>query len=110
MKIKHLSRRFRSKQSEKALAKQFGGKVQPASGALPVKNRKGDVKTAEWLFDDKTTGAKSYQLKAADFNKIRTQAFKMHRRPAMRIRFEDGPTLFIISEMDFIQITDHEHL
>ena len=109
MRVSHLSNRQRSRLSEKELAKKVGGRVQIASGAMPVASMKGDVKTKVFLIDDKTTGAKSYSLKLADFRKIRKQAFQANRRPAMRVHFEnegEPVSLYVIEERDFLKLME----
>ena len=109
MNMKHLTNRQRSKISEKELAKKIGGRVQVASGAMPVAGLKGDVKTKSFMLDDKTTGAKSYSLKLDDFRKMRLQAFQANRRPAMRVHFEnDGKpvSLYVIEERDFLRLME----
>jgi hypothetical protein len=109
MNVRNLTNRQRSKISEKHLAKQLGGRVQIASGALPVASLKGDVKTKTFLIDDKTTGAKSYSLKLDDFRKMRKQAFQANRRPAMCVNFEnDGQPvrIFVIEERDFLRLME----
>jgi hypothetical protein len=109
MKVSHLTKRQRSKISERELAKTIGGRVQIASGALPVAALKGDVKTKFFLLDDKTTVAKSYSLKLEDFRKIRKQAFDARRRPGMRVHFEnDGQpvSLYVVEERDFLKLME----
>ena len=96
--MRHLTKRSRSQKSEKALAKQMGGTVQIASGAMPVASLKGDVKTRHFLVDDKTTQAKSFSVKLTDWLKIRKQAYGIKRRhPIIHINFEEtGVDLFVI--------------
>lgn len=103
----HLTKKQRSLRSEKELAKQVNGRRQPASGALPVAALKGDVKTADFLFDDKVTQAKSYAIKTSDWEKLRKQAFQARRKPVMRINFDEGPTLFIVSQELFFNLTQN---
>lgn len=106
MKMRHKTNRQRSNASEKQLARQLGGRQQMASGSLPVKSLKGDVRTSDFLLDDKTTLAKSYGVKLADWRKLRKQAWAVHRRPAIAIHFEEeGVRLFVISEQEFLDLT-----
>lgn len=104
--VSHLTNRKRSKISEKDLARKLGGRVQVASGAMPVASLKGDVKTKHFLLDDKTTGAKSYSLRLEDFRKIRKQAFQANRRPAMRVNYEGEIAVYVIEERDFIKLQE----
>lgn len=106
--VSHLTKRQRSKLSENDLARQFGGRRQPASGALPVAALKGDVITDTFLFDDKTTGAKSFAVNANTFQKLAREAFSVRKVPAMRVRFETtGRALFVIDEMTFKRLAHY---
>ena len=53
MNLRLKSNKDMSKASEKNLARQFGGKVQPASGAIDRFDLKADVVTDNFLFDDR---------------------------------------------------------
>jgi Holliday junction resolvase len=96
--------RKKSIKSEKELAKSLKGRRQPASGSLPVKSLKGDVRTVHWLIDDKITAAKSFSLKLEDLRKIRKQAWNMHKRAAISVNFADEVRVFVISELDFTDL------
>ena len=101
----HLSKRQRSKISERELAKNLGGRVQPASGALPVAALKGDVITSRFLLDDKTTLAKSFSVSEELLTKLEHDAFRARRLAALRVRFEKtGRSFFVISETTFNRI------
>lgn len=103
----HLSKRQRSKHSENQLARQYNGRVQPASGALPVAALKGDVVTDIFLFDDKTTGAKSFSVNEETFLKLARDAFRMRRIPAMRVRFESSNrAYYVIDGTTFTRLVD----
>lgn len=101
-----LTKKQRSLRSENELAKTFGGRRQPASGALPVASLKGDVKTKTFLFDDKVTGAKSFSVTIKDWNKLRKQAFQARRTPVLRVNFDDGPNLYVIDQRTFSLLND----
>lgn len=102
---RHLSRRKRSKLSEKKLAARFNGRVQPASGALPVAGLKGDVITTSFLFDDKTTLAKSFSVKREDMVKLARQAFGVRKLGVMRVCFEStGDEFFVLPTSTFKQL------
>lgn len=104
------SKRNRSKRSEKSLAKKLGGRVQPASGALPVASLKGDVVTDRFCVDDKTTLSASFSVKVADIRKIERQAFQMRRLPVMSVQFENyGNTrVYVLTELAFNTLVNHE--
>jgi len=104
--LKHLSTRSRSSRSEKRLAKLLGGKVQPASGALPVGALKGDVVTAEFMFDDKITGAASFAVSVKLWRKTANDAARQGRRPVIRISFTEGPNLYIVDEPTFAKLLE----
>lgn len=95
----HLTNKQRSKWSENELARQYKGRRQPASGALPVAGLKGDVITSDFLFDDKTTGCASFSVNDAAFRKHVVDAFKARRLPVMRVRFEKtNRSVYVIDE------------
>ena len=91
----------RSKQSEAQAAQTFGGKVQPASGAINRFDLKADVKSGKFLVDDKVTDNLSYSLKLETWRTLSDQAWKNNRRPAMRINFVQGEPLIITDEATF---------
>jgi hypothetical protein len=102
----YLSTRKRSKRSEQSAAKVFGGRVQPNSGALPKASLKGDVKSNLFLVDDKFTDKMSYSLKVETWRKISDEAWRAHRRPAMRINFNDGDALIVLDEQSFMELKE----
>ncbi len=103
---KHLTTKARSKQSERRAAAIFGGRVQPASGAIRRADLKGDVKSPHFLVEDKTTGAASYALAVSTWRKIANEAWSTNRRPAMKVEFTDGPTLIVLDEATFREMMD----
>lgn len=104
----HLTRRQRSKISEDELAAEFNGRRQPASGALPVAHLKGDVVTEHFLFDDKTTGAKSFSVTERVLEKLAVDARRAGKNPVVRVRFEgSGKSYFVISELLFKRLFHH---
>ena len=94
----------RSKVSEAAAAQVFGGRVQPASGALQHFNLKADVKSPKFLVDDKVTDNASYTLQLKTWRKLVGEAWKNRRRPAMRINFTQGEPLVILEQSTFQQM------
>jgi hypothetical protein len=95
---KYHTNKARSKKSEKEAAAFLGGGVQPASGALPNPLMKADVKSANFLVDDKVTDCKSYNVKFDLWLKLKREAFMNRKRPMIRI---NGPTetLYVIDEL-----------
>lgn len=102
----HLTTKARSRLSERRAAAIFGGKLQPASGAVKRHDLKGDVKSPHFTVEDKTTGAASYALSVATWRKISNEAWSQDRRPAMKIEFTDGPTLYVLDEATFIEMME----
>lgn len=70
--MKHWDNRKRSQRQEAQLATQYGGKVQPCSGARP--HSKGDVKTENLLIEAKTSNHEGYRLTVATWQKIQDEA------------------------------------
>jgi hypothetical protein len=95
---RNLSNKARSKHSEKRALQFLGGKLQPASGALPSTFLKGDVKSDLFLVDDKTTHAKQFNLKVALWDKLHKEAWVNNRYPLIRVEFTDGPVLYVLDE------------
>lgn len=78
----------KSKRQEDRTAKDFGGLTQVASGALW--GAKGDVRTDEFLIENKFTDATSYILKVAIWNKIEDEARRDGVKiPIMQIDIQD---------------------
>ena len=100
---KHLSNKARSKRSEKRAAQIHKGRIQPASGALPVARFKGDIVTSRYVVDDKTTNRKSFAINADIFRKLRREAWINDRLPMIRIEFQNL-TLCVIEEKDFTRL------
>ncbi len=71
--------------NEAQFAKQVGGQRQPASGAF--NGHKGDVKTADFLFEHKETGRESYSVTLQTLAKLTTESLAAGRRPALVIKF-----------------------
>ena len=101
---KNTSTKRRSKFSEQRAAAVFGGKVQPASGAINRFDLKADIKSAEYLVDDKTTGRNSYGITIDLWRKLSKEAWMNKRKPMMRIEFTKGPTLYVMDEITFMKL------
>lgn len=103
-----LSSRKRSQQQEKAAARRFGGTVNAASGALPV--RKNDVRTPTESIELKTTKAKSFTLKYTDLVTAWMHAVRDSRTVLFGIQFENdsiGPKRWVVmTEDDYLAMRD----
>jgi hypothetical protein len=78
----------KSKKQEDRTAKDFGGKVTPASGALD--SAKGDVKTPFFLIENKYTDKDFYKLELKTWKKIEKEAIKDSLRyPVLQVDIQD---------------------
>jgi len=90
----------RARRSEEPAARSDGGVRQPASGAL--RGRPGDVRTEDWLIEDKFTDAKSYTLKLDMLMKTVREALQLHGRlPMWRITIA-GERFRLLREQDYL--------
>ncbi len=94
------ARQRRSLRSESEGAKSDQGKRVPRSGAG---RQKGDIRTSEFLIEDKFTDAHSYTLKCSDLDKITRDAFVSGRLPQMRISMP-GHRLRVLREVDYLAL------
>lgn len=97
------STRYYSNRQEKQIAKALGGKQSSNSGATPF--QKGDVKTAQWLIEAKTTTSSksSFSIKKDWLLKNKEEAFAMNRQYSA-LAFNFGPdeeNYYIIDEKLF---------
>lgn len=79
---------------EKRLAKEFGGRTTPASGALAIK---GDVQTRGELIEAKTTAKTQYTLKLKDLRKLEEQARGAGKLPVFVIEISNESELPIVN-------------
>lgn len=100
---KNLSTKARSKRSERRCAELVNGKVQPASGAIDRYDLKADVKSATLLIDDKTTARESFSVNLKLWRKLADEAYSNHKSPVMRIEFSNGPTVYVLDELLFLE-------
>jgi len=95
----------RSKSQEKRIAHQTKGRVQPGSGAIPMKP--GDIKAGNmeapeqqsFLIEAKTTRARSHGVSEEKLIKITKEAVVLQKSPAYWITFESMPSPY---EKDWI--------
>jgi hypothetical protein len=92
-----------SRKHENRLAKKLGGKRTAASGAFW--NRKGDVRTTDWLVEHKWTGKASFSIKASILEKIVNEAVLDSRMPVLGISL-NGENYCIVLEDDLIEMRD----
>ena len=97
--------RFYSNKQEKHIAKAVNGNKVANSGATPF--YKGDVITADWLFEakTKTTESASFSIKREWLEKNKEEAFAMGKAyNALVIDFGDGKQYYIVDEKTFLQM------
>lgn len=104
----------KSNKQEARTAKEFGGRVQPASGALA--GAKGDVRTggqrtssfsdSDFLIENKYTDKASYSLKKETWLKIQKEAIRENMRiPMMQIDIQDT-SLVVLNKQDFLALIE----
>lgn len=81
-------RRERPTKQENEVAEAYGGKRQPASGALP--HAKGDVVTEEYLIDAKTTIA-AFAFTGLKASTLTKQASRVSKLPLFFVEFTQLP-------------------
>lgn len=85
----------KSKKQESKVAKEIGGKVTIASGALYF--QKADIRSEEFLIEAKTTEKSFYSLNIQIWNKIEKEALRDNlRTPLMHIQTNDGKQQFVV--------------
>ncbi len=94
------SQQRRAQRSESEGAKSEGGKRVPRSGAGRLK---GDIRTSEFLIEDKFTDADSFTLKRSVLDKITREAFTSGRLPQMRVTMP-GHKLRVLREVDYLAL------
>lgn len=93
----HRPTRKRSQLSERRLARLVGGRVQPASGALPVASLKGDVSTKDVLYEDKVTSRHSFGVSTKLLHKIQKQAREAGKRfGVLHVQFDNEQDEFFV--------------
>src|SRR4051812_11470837 len=100
----HLTKKQRSKRSEKETAKFFKGRVQPASGAMRVAKLKGDVIAKNYLIDDKITISGAYTVNLKFWRKLNAEAMALDKHPVVRVEFEGRATVYVIDEQSMARL------
>ena len=97
-----------SQKHEARLAKVFDGKRTAASGAFW--NRKGDVRSSDYLIEHKWTGKASFTVKAAVLEKIVKEAILDSRTPVLGFSL-NNENYVMLTEDDFLELrqTLQEH-
>ena len=97
-----------SQKHEARLAKVFDGKRTAASGAFW--NRKGDVRSSDYLIEHKWTGKTSFTVKAAVLEKIVKEAILDSRTPVLGFSL-NNENYVMLTEDDFLELlhTLQEH-
>lgn len=98
------TRQQQGRRSERDYARKHGGELQPNSGALPIKGKKGDIRQNGYLLDHKDAiGQKSYRIDSEEFFKLAHQAAGTPpgMLPAMIVQFE-GLRLRIMRDDDYL--------
>ena len=96
---------FRLKASvaqEKAVARDIGGRRVSGSGSQQF--NKGDVQADKWLIEAKQTVTGRFTLSLALWNKIRSEAIRKSKEPAMVIEME-GRKLVVLDYQTFLALS-----
>jgi len=99
-------RRRASQAQEHRGAALHGGRVRPASGALPM--AKGDVRTSTELLEFKTTGKLQLTIKLRDLEKIRGEALIEGRRALFGFAL-GGRDYIVIEAEEYIGLVEDSH-
>ena len=94
----------KSAKQEKRTAKEFAGKLTPASGAMW--GAKGDVRTLDYLIENKYTDANKYKLELKILEKIEKEALKDNfRTPILQVDISEL-SLVVLNHNDFLVISE----
>ncbi len=93
----------RGRKLEDDIIKDLGAKPHKNSGAM---HKKLDGSDNEHSYEIKTTSARQYIFKRADWLEIRRQAIQQHKEPAMVVAFDNKADM---QSMDKIVIIDYEY-
>ena len=83
-----------SDRQEARLARDLGGKVQPASGSRWGARR--DVKTDAWFIEAKATRNGDYRLITRDLQALQRQAYQLGRTPVYEVEFYPHGSIAIV--------------
>jgi len=102
MALRNTDKLHKSRIQEKKLGSKMGGRVQPASGAIPM--HKGDVRTPTYIIEAKRTDKKQMTLKEEWLSKISKEAARADKIPMLAIEI-GGKRWVILDEDDFMIMT-----
>ena len=95
-----LTKHEKSKRQEQRLAREMGGKRQPASGSRWGNRR--DVVTPRFLVEAKTTEQARYSVVLEDFAFLRRQAYQGQKTPAYIVEMQDKAEVVMVPYGDAI--------
>ena len=90
-----------SQEQERRGARQHGGQVVPASGAIPA--LKGDVRTPSTLIEYKITKNKSISIKDDWLEKIAAEALVEGRTAVLGIEMASGRPWVMVEESEWLE-------
>ena len=93
-----LSNHKKSARQETRIAKETGGKRQPASGSRPGYKR--DILLPEFLVEAKTTDKDVFYLDTKDLAFLRKQAYTVGKTPAYIVAIKDDQELVVLPAQD----------
>jgi hypothetical protein len=96
----------KGREVEPEIARRYGGKVQPNSGAGPV--HKLDISQEEMLISSKHVSGDSFRLSRKDLEEMRSAARARGKMGAMVITYENGPTVVLHFEDDYFDVVGRE--
>ena len=92
----------RGRKLEDDIIKDLGAKPHKNSGAM---HKKLDGSDDSYVYEIKTTSARQYIFKCADWLEIRRQAIQQHKEPALVIAFDNKADM---QSMDKVVVIDYE--
>ena len=94
--------------SERRVAQDLGGRVQPASGAVKLCHCKADVRCEDWLVEVKYTDALRYQLRVSELEKVGRQASRTGDYPALVVDFRQLDARYVVLPFSLFQELTHD--
>ena len=93
----------KARAQEERVAKETGGRRQPASGAFW--SHKGDNVIEDWLIECKRTDYKTFRLSTDLWNETKKKAFQLQRQPVIQLDLQGGTVrLAILDYDDFLSL------
>jgi hypothetical protein len=89
-----LARRRRlSRRGERKTAREVGGRMTAASGAI---GEDGDVLTKDWMIEEKQTQSRSFRVSVNLFDKAKRQAQRQRRDWVIRIKMPENNDIAVL--------------